>query len=57
MVVVQGEPPLTGSAWAVGPVPGTLHVFDSAGLRIEGPPGGIVSSQSTAGNAGITEVA
>ncbi|QBE65879.1 ABC transporter ATP-binding protein [Pseudoduganella lutea] len=60
MVVVQGEPPAARSAWAVSPVPGTLHVFDSAGLRIEVP--GTAASAgnafgSTAGTAGISEVA
>ena len=37
MVVVQGEPPAAGKRWRVSPVPGRLHVFDQAGLRMEAP--------------------
>jgi multiple sugar transport system ATP-binding protein len=60
MVVVQGEPPAARAAWTVGPMPGTLHVFDSAGLRMEGQgtlPAPGSENQSTAGPAGISEVA
>jgi multiple sugar transport system ATP-binding protein len=58
MVVVQGEPPAARTAWAVGPMPGTVHVFDSAGLRMEGPAAAAGAAiQSTAGTAGISEVA
>ncbi|HEX8602416.1 MAG TPA: sn-glycerol-3-phosphate ABC transporter ATP-binding protein UgpC [Pseudoduganella sp.] len=60
MVVVQGEPPAARAAWAVSPAPGTLHVFDGAGLRMEGQgvaPAPGIENQSTAGPAGISEVA
>jgi ABC-type sugar transport system ATPase subunit len=60
MVVVHGEPPAPRSSWAVSPMPATVHVFDSAGLRLEGPAAAAGSTspiQSTAGTAGISEAA
>jgi multiple sugar transport system ATP-binding protein len=35
MVAVKGEPPQADQAWAVAPLAGQVHVFDSAGLRME----------------------
>jgi multiple sugar transport system ATP-binding protein len=34
MVVVQGEPPVTGGAWRLNPMAGRLHVFDHGGARV-----------------------
>jgi multiple sugar transport system ATP-binding protein len=35
MVVVQGEPPVSGAAWRVSPMLGRLHVFNQDGARVD----------------------
>ncbi|TWI69251.1 multiple sugar transport system ATP-binding protein [Pseudoduganella lurida] len=57
VIVVHGEPPALNEAWQVAPVPGRLHVFDGAGLRMVPTAQDIGSTHSTAGTAGIQEVA
>jgi ABC-type sugar transport system ATPase subunit len=41
MVALKDEPPAAGAAWAVSPLPGMVHLFDSSGQRIAaaGQPG------------------
>ena len=52
MVVVRGEPPAANTRWSVSPMPGRLHVFDQAGLRIEPL---TVTNSSIAGAASFVE--